>query len=535
MNRARAGFPFRRSWFALCGTILAVLALDLIFFRLLVWTVPNETAWDTAPLYSYEHRLRELERSPAGVSRVVVVGSSIAQYAVLPEVLAAAIADAPNRAGALRASHSAAAGAREFDPSPKVSILAFQGQHPLHLRVGVRRLIALRPDLVILPVGFVDFRPERPLVLGLADDLRDPERRAAARRLLRQDLVRDHRLRLIAPAVWLREYGADLDREAYAAGLFATLFASYRYRGVLGEPLRGLFANRFSRGRHYHHYAGLPVGGGNVFHRGWTGTEFRLRWNEVLATDGLWLEAPPELIAAAQAGPSRLTVAFAGTRRTLPLASGWQRIDLPSARVGDEIEFEVEPGWESPLLDGRLGVRLAARAGRVRFERRGREVRREDLLYPAYTEGEYRRSFERRMRRFDRAGMEYLQSLEQARRYWAARAFDPGLPACEALDAWARELRRAGVPVLLVIAPENPLSVALYGDSAWYGGFRDFLRGLPVRGLVDARDWLRMQDFYDHHHPGYFGAQEFSRRLGRRIATEAGGAARTAGGPAAGP
>ncbi len=268
------------------------------------------------------------------------------------------------------------------------------------------------------------------------------------------------------------------------------------------------------------------MGGGGIRHPGWTGVRFDLVLTDVLVREGLWLEAPPALIEqAARTGTEprlRLRLARGGQENasSLVLKPGWQRVwPPPGARVGDLVALQVEPGWWSEDLADTLGVRLSAAAGQGDFARRGRERRREDILYASYSDAEYRASFEKRIRNFDRAGMEYLHSLEQARREWAPHAFDEELPAARALAVWAGRMRAAGVPVVFVLAPENPLARELYANSRWYNGFGEFIVRLASGpdAAFDARALLPAQAFYDHHHLTYSGAEAFTDWLAERI------------------
>ena len=486
-------------WWSVPLLVVLFFVLDVVCFRAALWHVPDETAWDTAHLYHYEYTARRLAReTPAGRTRIIVTGSSIARYGVLPSVLAEGLR------------------ARGID-RPRVELLSIQGMHPGHLLASTGRLLSARPDLIVLPLGFVDFRPERPLVLGLMDDLDGGgPRRAAALGALRRDLYRDPRFRVLAPGVWARRFHDDLTTRQVLSGWIAEAVAAYRYRAVLGTPILTNFRNRFSRGRSYHHYAGIPVGGGNVHHRGWTGTRFEVSAAPLVAR-GLWVEAPPELFAAARAKGRRPVLYIGpsgGPEKDVILRPGWQRLAIPNpVTPATRLAVRVEPGWDSPLLADRLGVRLASRAGRRDFRRREREIRREDEMYTNYTEAEYRASYERRIRGFERRGMEYLQSLEQARAAWADRPFDEELPAFRSLSTFLDEMRKVGVPVLIVLAPENPLATGDFEGRDWFRGYRAFLERSSGREPLDPREGFTMRDFYDHHHLTYFGAERMSRRL----------------------
>lgn len=510
-------------WFA-----FFFLLFDVVLFRFLLWRLPNESAWSGLPFYNFEYQARQLETSapPAGTPRVLIAGSSLAMYSVLPDQLQAALAR--------RMPHG---------PPFDVRILSHQGLSTNHLLAYADRILAAKPDVVVVPVGTVDFQLERPIMLGIERlDAPDPDVRAAVLRESLQYTLARPEYRMLAPWGWVREYHADLDANQLSAGLFAVLFASYRYRLLVQEPIATLWNNRFTRGRSYHEYAGVPVGGGGITHRGWTGREFELVLTDAVMQSGLWFQAPSELFAAASPETPVLTIANAGgadvtdssdqSRRvdsqrvaepvqwTYTLTPGWQRLQFNEgqARGGDLLRFRLSHVyWSEAEVDER-GVRLTRNAGRDQpaLRSQGREVRREDDLYRSYTDAQYRASFAQRVLRFDRTGAEYLEALKLARQVWATRAFDAELPGFIAFAQFRNRLAAAGVPLLIVNNPENPISLEWYGSSVWYAGYLNYLAADSHPELYyffDASRLLEMQMFYDYHHLSYYGAERYSQAL----------------------
>ena len=495
--------------FLLSFTVFFLL-LDILLFRFLLWRLPNETAWETQPFYNFEYQLRRLAREkPEEELRMLILGSSVGLYSVLPRELSTFL----NR----RFSTD------RFQAHP----LGRQGLNPLHLLAISDRILEARPDALVLPVNMVDFRLERPAVLGFGEG----EVNEGA---LRRDLLGYHEgeFRLLSPGGTLRSFGGDLDLGEKSATLAALASGAYRYRPVAFAPVGTWLSNRFSRGRSYLHYAGVPVGGGGVNRRGRTGLDFELVLTEALLRTGLEVEAPSQLFAKEKPFLKLLPVS-GGTDVPIPgrtlcptnpdsaqrieLRRGWQNIPVPGA-PGDLLCVSVRPGYESEADADTLGVRLARNAGRERPLRSPfvRPYRREDFLYRDYSDEEYLKSFEQRLQRFDRAGMEYLAALEATKKSLARRAFDPRIPTFAALKEFLERVERAGVPLLLVNAPENPVSLALYRDSEWYRGYLSFLRENGT--FVDAGDLLPMQDFYDTHHLAWRGAERFTEFLGDALA-----------------
>jgi hypothetical protein len=89
--------------------------------------------------------------------------------------------------------------------------------------------------------------------------------------------------------------------------------------------------------------------------------------------------------------------------------------------------------------------------------------------------------------------------------------------AAAALRQVVRRCHQEGIRVRLVLMPEGPVFGSFYPPSA-RAGVDAFLGGLcrdEGVTLVDARDWLGEDDFWDSHHLLPSGAARFTDRLGR--------------------
>ena len=89
------------------------------------------------------------------------------------------------------------------------------------------------------------------------------------------------------------------------------------------------------------------------------------------------------------------------------------------------------------------------------------------------------------------------------------RAFDDLLALC----------RREDIPAAVVWMPESSEFRSWYPESARRlvaDYCTDLSRQHGVR-VIDARDWLRDEDFLDAHHALPPGAAAFTRRLGEQV------------------
>ncbi len=453
----------------------------------------------------------------------MVVGSSIAGYSVLPDQLETRL--------------------QKSDARRRVFLLSHQGLNGLDLSLYTPRLLELKPDVIVVPVNMVDFRLERPLMTGELARLSGPDRPDALL-ALEADLYHPE-IRALAPGEALRQMRRLPRSETVSALLLARLSALYRYEEIGLVPLRLLLSHRFSAGRSYLHYAGMPIDGEGVTKRGWTSRRFSFILPDDAARSGWEIQGHPAtpkdslfaltLIPAdarddscsdPHASPGRKSDPLSHSVRTLPLRPGWQRISFEPGDAGKRVCVVIKPGVWADEESDTLGVRLTEFFGRKPAQIHPvREVRREDVQFKSMTDAEYRVSFDRRILRFDRAGMEYLNALEMAKKTWAVRAFDPEIPALALFARWKEATLAAGVNVLVVEAPENPISRSWLETSDWARGFSQFLAagdraGAAERGrLFYAAETklLPMQSFSDYHHLTYFGAEVFTDRLAARL------------------
>ena len=505
MSRAR-----RRHSLAFLGWAFFFLCvLEFAFFRNGLWRLPDESAWAGEAHYHFEHNLQQIERRrEVGEFRVIVVGSSVALYSVLPAELEHGL-QSHLRSGRLR-----------------LHMLAHQGMTPLHLRTFLSRVLATGPDLIIYPVNPIDLQLERPVLEGWMQGLYggDEQTRAGTLAAYESYLVSQPEFKEIAPFSHMRYYWRNLHRSLLAQDLVAGLVASYRYRDFASTAIGMILENRLTRGRSYLYYAGVPVSGGNVTARGWTGREFVLPFTSAFREQGLLLEAPLELHETCRARGIAPRISLEVCKRQEhALAEGWQAISIPGR--GPLIKATLSCTFYSQEEATELGVRLTRNAGRSWPEPRSdeRTPRSTDYLYASLDEAGYRHSFEERLLHFERPGLQYLPSVQIARGVWAGRDFDAELPAAVALQGIVDRLQEAGVPLLLVNSPENPLSMQWHGSGRWYRTYQQFLGTLAEQApgpgqLLDLGQAFRMQDFYDYHHLTYGGAHVFSEKLEHSLA-----------------
>jgi hypothetical protein len=475
-----------RSNLRIAAAFILSAAFAELLFRVFFWLTPNETAWESAPLFNFESAIVHTPAKRPDRTRVIIAGSSLATYGYLPELLEK----------------------RGFE----AVTIAHQGMHGVELAAHWRRYAALDPDVVVIPVNMVDLRIERPVLLGL--DLEGSGRSDSLQRLC-EDLASMYGvLDLGGTGLW-REFSQclTLKQKSQIAG---GLSAAYRLRSLARPGWSAAWDSRVTRGKSYEHYAGVPVidawGRAAVTHRGHVPGRFFLRNTEELRSRGLDLE----ILAEA----ARVEVSGAGGEADMQLTRGWRRLDLSGRASGELIEIRISKGVYFETFADTYAARLSQNAGgrSVRRSVNGtafRDRRREDDLYEHMNDADYSHSFELRNLAFDRPGYAYLRALHEAKKHWAQKSFDPDLPAVQGLSRFVTNLRATGVRVILVNAPENPLTLRMYSEGPYYRGLLDYLERLGGADFMEESGSLPAQMFYDFHHLTFGGAEKNTERLAR--------------------
>jgi len=484
-----------RAFLILVVVVVSCLIADSLVFRFGIWLLPNEAAWETEPFYNFERSFFFFFSRGESEFRIIIAGSSLGLYGLLP-------ARIENR---LTASGIFAG------KKIKVSFVAHQGMHDLELAALADRYIALKPDMIVLPCNMVDLRLERPILMGLMADLHGAGRQRALD-LLYRDLVGMYGVLPLAGNGLFADYRGYLTLTQVSRIGVARIFEGYRLKGITGEPIYTLYANRASTGRSYDRYAGVDIFSESgerpiaVSHRGWVTSKFSIKATEALAKLGLQIEIP--------ATEAVVTLEARSRSFQTRLRSGWRTIQIPAfVSPGDILSVTISPGVYFETSADTYGARLARNTGlNVPIADMVRPRRHEDDLYATLSDEEYKKSFEKRNLAFERPGWEYLRALYEAKSIWAKESFDEGLPAIQGLNRFRIRMRHASIPLFLVNAPENPLTLTLYERSEYYSGYLRFLENFREDGyrFADARNLMRMQKFYDFHHLTYDGAEDLS-------------------------
>lgn len=482
--------------------------IDVLFFRFLLWHLPNESAWSSQPHYNFEYKLKNIKPGEKNDKLILVTGSSVALYSILTPLLEKQLNEYLV--------------AKDL-PGYRIRMLAHQGMTPFHLDVYLNRIFDLNPAIILYATHPVDLRLERPLIHQNANDLvlaEDSDKRKKAIYEYVHSVVSNGEFRIASPIDTIRNYHSFLERHEISRLALAGLLAGWRYKSIVLDAYNRMLENHFSNARHYHTYAGLQVQG--ITHRGWVSRKFSFRANKKILNNGWILNAPRSLFLNKQS--PRLVYRVYSKNQTGRsfeefLKPGWQKIKLhQDIQNQDIIHASVSEIYYDSRSDDYLSIRFTRNFGMAIPKRRLREVRplrREDRLYQNYSDQRYKQSFDRRLLNFDRKGTEYLRAIKNARIFWSAHKFDPRLPPFQIQKKIINKINKKNIKLILINTPENPISAKWFGSRRWYNGYVDFLkknRGSLYR-FYDFQELLPMQDFYDYHHLTWYGAQKMTREV----------------------
>ncbi|XDD52279.1 hypothetical protein AB3N59_18225 [Leptospira sp. WS92.C1] len=494
----------RKNWILLGSAVFFLFLLDFLFFRVLIWKVPNESPWSSNHFYNFLYEYFSLHEKKKQHPRVLIVGSSIAHYSLDRELL--------------RKDIYAKTG-KEVE----VEFLSYAGMTPLDAWLCRKKILELEPDFVVFPINFIDWRLHRAYLL----DANFKNESVDSKILLLDALnfFEAPQSRFIFPLETAIEFFPELGFARSAEYIAAYLFGFYRYKDVFWKNLRSLYDHRYGRNTSYHGYNGVQIPE-RVTSLGWTGKTFSFRPVIGMKKNGFLIQIVPEILAL---GPLRITFrkknAIQGFTFTEP---GWKKILLTESffMKSDDtlVTAELSNTWTPFYAEGenkdwnydRLGVRLQQTFG-MDAPRDGmqytREERLEDIRFIGMSDLEYSKYFNFRL--LDdypqRPGIGYLIALRNAKFLIREEKFVPILHF-QYLKKFAGFLKEKRIPLWIVNNPENPISLSWYADSDWYRGHIAFLKNLEGDNVYfsDLKDSLPMQDFSDYHHFTYPGMVEMS-------------------------
>lgn len=493
--KSKAGESKRtNNGFLLTVGILILCLLDFLFFRVLIWKVPNESPWSSNHFYNFLYEYFALREKQKSHPRILIVGSSIAHYSFDRESFRKEIFERTGK-------------------EVEVEFLSYAGMTPLDVWLCRNKIVELKPDFVVFPINFIDWRLHRAYSLNPSN-----KNETIDSKLLLLDALNFFEApqsRFIFPLETVLTFFSELGFAKDSEYISASFFGFYRYKDIFWKNLRSLYYHRYGRNTSYHGYNGVQIPE-RVTSLGWTGKKFSFNLTEGMKKEGFLVQVVPEILFS---GPLKITFQKKNIIRAFYFSEpGWKKILLgnffDSGDPGLPITAELSTTWIPYYAEGenkdwnydRLGVRLQQTFG-ADLPRSGmqytREERLEDLRYLNMSDLEYSKYFNFRLLEDhdQRPGIGYLVALKDAKLRIREEKFVPVLHF-QYLKKFADFLKEKKYPLWIINNPENPISLDWYQYSNWYRDHLLFLKDISGDGVwfSDLKDSLSMQDFSDYHH-----------------------------------
>lgn len=466
--------------------------LDRLLFNFALFAIPNPSGWDSFRWINFEYHFRRAERAAREDHRplVLFVGSSVAQYSYGKETME-----------------------KLLGPDFRVDLLSHAAMMPTDLLHYRRRILAMRPAVIVYPVNTVDFDIERLTPPWEAGPLR-------SRKMEESYLSLRLPARMYYPGSAARFESPPSNRSGL---LLREALYSLRYPRDQWLPFAQFVLAWDTAGgmRSYLNYQGLPVEGG-LFREGYTGRCFSFPASHF--PDGrLHMETPAELAAAGLA----VTIGKAPDQGACPVSgvkfrasrTGWGSIPLPPGRERYAVSLShvsingrAVPAGGLPNYAGR-GVRLPGNLGRPEMPEDDLYVRRpvlEEERLRSLSENELVRDYQERLQPDGWDGRLELLSLNRLRLAKMTTLWHGFVLNRELSDL--REFVSsvsAETPVLLVNQAEHPLALDDYAFGDWYRGYLEFLSEMHNgrAAVLDVHSQFGMHELGDAHHLTMSGAE----------------------------
>lgn len=468
--------------------------IDILFFDILIWKLPNESAWSTNFFFGYEHQFRKIQKSRTRKPFVLIIGSSIAAYSLNP----VDVQEYLSKNGI----------------NAQVEILTYAGMTPIDTILLSKKFISLKPDLIVYPINFIDFRIHREMLI------REQQNQNWKIRFLLNDTLNyteAPQSKIFYPLETILEFFSILPTEKIAEYFASYLVYIYRYKDLYYENLKAIYQHRFGRNTSYYGYMGIQIPEG-IDSLGWTSKRFSFYPKAYMKKKGFYIQIVPEIL---RKGSLKITF-FSETGEVLQeenfVTPAWHKIILKENIPEEQmLTAELSNTWYAYEANGdrldfhkdEMGVRLQQNFGydspppEQHFQR---PPRKEDFRYENMSFEEYKEYFFYRLFSHPefRPGIVYFTSIYESKKWASLKEFTPN-PHYEYLLRWKNILENSNISMIIINNPENPITLELYENSNWYKSQLEYLRKLQSKEIefIDIRNLCKAQDFSDFHHFTY--------------------------------
>ncbi|TGK03432.1 hypothetical protein EHO58_13495 [Leptospira selangorensis] len=473
---------------------LFFLFIDRFLFQNLLFSVPNEMEWDTSPWYNFLRKRKEIRFSEKE-NGVLLLGSSIALYSVLPDIFSNKVNRTVPDEDKIRT---------EFYSHPSLT--------PSDFYYYKEDIVSKKPKAVVYLINPADFQLEhlKETQEGLEYDEKG---------FFEESVRIRHQNRLLYPDLFLKDHWEEiynLDKSQLES--FASKLISYgvRYRSFFYDPVMAWYMHRFRWGRSYHYYTGvIPKEG--IYLRGWAKPEFEIdceisgnKWR-----DSIFIQNPGTNLKIFRILPKQELI-FDRTYAK----KGWYYLDLNFSEKLEnlKLKFQSDKQVSSLEVDSRIfgteetyGIRLSQNFCRSEFRENLSYTRipgLDDSRLESMPDDQYDKDYDLRIYREndEENVLNRFKKIKNAKGSLSKQKSFRSWSQMKYLNEGIHYLSERNIPVLLINSPENPKEKSVYSNSRWYLGYLGFLEKIsPTKyGFLDASDLFdRKQYFMDPHHLTY--------------------------------
>lgn len=490
--------------------LLSLVVMDRFFFGFVLWKMPNESPWGTNHFFNFVYEYKQIQSNPSKEPVLLVVGSSIGYYSIDRKMMQDYLFQKTGK-------------------KYKIEYFSYAGMTPLDAHLTLDAIIQFKPELIVYPINFIDFRLYRAYSLDPSStNFSMDDNRLVLDAL---NFVDAPQSKYAFPDSALLEFYNILPIEKSAEYLASILFLFYRYREIYLQNISNYYNHRFGKNISYHGYAGVQITEG-INSLGWTGKKFSFQPLDYMSKEGFYIQLVPEIFSK---GELEVNITnLSGKSQQLKFHKPeWVRVQLKPEFIqdGSTVTLELSNTWlpyqakEDRFDHSRdsLGVRLQQTFGLEKplsNMQYVREYRMEDGRYITMDDSNYREYFYYRLLADleTRPGIVYLHALKDAKERLTKEKFRPTIHY-QYLKKFSKETEKLGIPLLIINNPENPLSLEWYENSNWYKEQLEFLLSLETKltKVKDMHSLLKMQDFSDFHHLTYFGMEKMNPIYGDAI------------------
>lgn len=487
----------------------ATFLLDFLIFEKLLLNFPNEMEWDTSHWYNFAYARKHIKAQVDG-KKVIIAGSSVALYSVLPEEL--------------------------FKGSDKKIISKFYSHvalAPTDLYYYKEDIADSKPDLVVYMLNFADLQWEY-LTIEVGNY-------KFKEKLWLDEYSDRYPARTYYPLEFLRDYFQVLNKKQILRLASKSLLYVNRYRHFAFDPLETWFDNHLRSGRSFQKYNGsIPEEG--IWSKGWTQKTSTLTcsFGRDKEDSIFLLKDHTKIMVSVYENEKKKESVVSQTILSFD-RSGWstfpwdqipRRSGQSSARIRLEVIEGMGTATEANLFrygkDYPVGVRLShyfCKDPEFLNKSYVRDSFLDEERFSKMSESEYDEDYFLRIldHAEERFELGRLNTLRMRKREIKNFTFKPWFEY-EQLLRVSHFYKERGIPFVVVMSPENPLESVVYSKDKWYRGFIEHLKFNLEKNNQSLYDYTnsltRKQYFFDPHHLTYDGAKFFNSTMEEIIGKE---------------